>query len=81
MRIRNDNTLGQNIMIYRTSLRMTKTELGKRLGVTAETITRYERDITTPSHDKLITLAAIFGTSINMLVRGFYDVAKELPEE
>lgn len=77
MNIKNDNTLGENIMLYRTSRGMTKSELADKLNISVETLTRYENNTSIPSHETLALMAAEFNVSVNMLLRSFNDPIKE----
>ena len=46
----------------------TQAEMGKALGVNANTISSYERGITQPSMDKIIKIAEISGLSIGEIL-------------
>lgn len=60
-------TLGERILKYRKKARISQEELADRLNVTRQSISLWETDQTVPSLDSLITLAQIFGISLDEL--------------
>lgn len=74
-------TLGDKIRIHRKSLGMTQTELGQRLGVKVNAVSKWEcgrvEDIPT---SKIKALANIFNVPISYLIDDEADIhARELP--
>ena len=59
--------LGQNLKQFRKMHEMTQKELADKLGLTKETIYRYENNIQDPPLSNLIRMAKLFGTSLDSL--------------
>ena len=62
--------LGARIRALRRAAGMNQKELGEKLGVSASTIGMYEQGRREPSADRLISLAALLGTSPDGLLLG-----------
>lgn len=58
-------------------------ELGERLGVTRQTVSKWELGSTTPEMEKLAAMGELFGISLDELVRGgeSYTVTGDIPEQ
>jgi len=69
------NTIGKNIAERRRALGMTQETLAEKVGVSAQAVSKWENDLTEPDARMLLTLADLFGTSVDDLLRG-----TELPE-
>ena len=57
-------TLGQRIGQYRRKLSISQEELGGRLGVSRQAVSKWETDAATPDMENLLALARIFGVSV-----------------
>ena len=57
-------------MELRKSRGWSQEELGERLGVTRQTVSKWELGATTPELEKLVELSELFGLSIDELVKG-----------
>ena len=66
-------TLGQRISLYRKKLNISQEELGARLGVSRQAVSKWETDLSTPDLNNLIGLARELGVSVAELT--------EAPEE
>lgn len=66
-------TLGQRISLYRKKLNISQEELGARLGVSRQAVSKWETDLSTPDLNNLIGLARELGVSVAELT--------ETPEE
>ena len=66
-------TLGQRISLYRKKLNISQEELGARLGVSRQAVSKWETDLSTPDLNNLIRLARELGVSVAELT--------ETPEE
>lgn len=66
-------TLGQRISLYRKKLNISQEELGARLGVSRQAVSKWETDLSAPDLNNLIGLAREFGVSVAELT--------ETPEE
>lgn len=61
--------LSENIFRYRRSLGLSQEQLAERIGVSRQTVSKWEGGQSTPDVDKLIALADCFGISLDDLVR------------
>ncbi len=59
--------LGALIKKFRTEKKMTLKQLAARLGVTEAAVSRYENNLSTPSLEKMRSLASIFNVSMDTL--------------
>lgn len=66
-------TLGQRISRYRKELHISQEELGARLGVSRQAVSKWETDLSAPDMNNLLALAREFGVSLAELT--------ETPEE
>ena len=66
-------TLGQRISLYRKKLHISQEELGARLGVSRQAVSKWETDLSAPDLNNLIGLARELGVSLAELT--------ETPEE
>ena len=62
--------LSENIFRYRRSLGLTQEALAEKLGVTRQTVSKWEGGQSTPDVEKLIALADCFGITVDELIRG-----------
>lgn len=60
-------TLGETIKYYRTQLNLSQTELGDRIGVSRQAVTKWETDTGIPDINNIQTLAKVFHISIDTL--------------
>lgn len=61
-------TVGEKIQKYRKSLGLSQEELGRKLLVSRQTVSLWEKDQTVPTLDNLIRLKDIFGISVDEIV-------------
>lgn len=71
-------TLGEIIKHYRSQLNMSQTELGDKIGVSRQAVTKWETDTGIPDINNIQTLAKVFHISIDTLlshehVQSLYD--------
>lgn len=70
--------LGRNLKRFRQLYGISQSELGDKLGLTRETIYRYENDSQNPPLQTLIRISKLFGMSLDCLVgvddRDFIEV-------
>lgn len=63
-------SFGQNIQFLRKMHKgMTQEELAEKMGVSRQTVSKWELDSTYPEIDKVISLCNLFSCSIDKLVR------------
>ena len=71
-------TLREHLIVLRDRAGLSQMELAERLGVSRQAVSRWESGDTTPTMDKLKSLARIYGVSLDWLCS---DAAgRELPE-
>lgn len=63
-------TFCEKLMNLRKSRGWSQEELGERLGVTRQTVSKWELGETTPEMEKLARMSELFGVSIDELVKG-----------
>ena len=61
-------TLGQRIQELRKGLGLSQEELGERMGVSRQAISKWEGDQTIPELDNLIALSRLFGLTVGQLL-------------
>ena len=61
-------TLGQRIQELRKGLGLSQEELGERMGVSRQAISKWEGDQTIPELDNLIALSRLFGLTMGQLL-------------
>lgn len=66
-------TLGEIIKHYRTQLNLSQTELGDRMGVSRQAVTKWETDTGIPDINNIQTLAKVFHISIDTLLSHHID--------
>lgn len=71
-------TLREKLIVSRNKAGLSQMELANQLGVSRQAVSRWESGDTTPTMDKLKTLAKLYGVSLDWLCS---DAAgRELPE-
>ena len=72
-------TLGQKLTNLRKARGMTQEELSEAVGVTRQTISKWELDTSTPDLDYLCRLCDIFGVTADDLIRPEREAAEASP--
>lgn len=73
--------LAGNIYRLRTARGMSQEELAAALGVSRQSVSKWETGAATPELDKVAALAALFGVTMDELVLGEARPARETPAE
>lgn len=68
-------TLREKLIVSRDRAGLSQMELADRLGVSRQAVSRWESGDTTPTMDKLKTLAKIYGVSLDWLCSDTADRA------
>ena len=63
-------SIGQNIQKQRKRLGLSQEELGQRLFVSRQTVSLWEKDMTSPTPDNLLRLKEVFGISVDEILQG-----------
>lgn len=61
-------TMGEKLSLLRKKMKMTQDELAETLGVSRQSVSRWEVDVAFPETDKLIKLSKLFNCSIDFLL-------------
>jgi transcriptional regulator with XRE-family HTH domain len=61
-------TLHEKIQFYRKQARLSQEELAARVGVSRQAVSKWELGDATPEVDKLVTLAKVFGVTVDELL-------------
>ena len=70
-------TIGQRIAEKRREQGLSQEALGESLGVTRQSISKWEGDVTLPEIEKLIALSRLFGVSVGWLLGEEFPEAEE----
>ena len=60
-------TLGERLFQYRNSINMSQEKLAEKIGVTRQTVSKWETGITVPSVEKLILLSKLYNVPLTIL--------------
>ena len=63
-----DMTIGQRIAAKRRELGLSQIELGEHMGVSRQSVSKWEADAAIPEIDKLIALSKLYGVSVGWLL-------------
>lgn len=63
-------TMGQRIAALHTQHHLSQEELAERLGVSRQSVSKWETDASVPDLSKLLTLSEVFGVTLDELVKG-----------
>ena len=74
-------TLGERLLEYRTNLKMSQDVLAEKLGVTRQTVSKWETNQSTPEFNKIIPLCEVFGITTDELIKGEREEKDEKEEE
>ena len=61
-------TLGEQIQALRKAAGLSQEELGEKLGVARQSVSKWESGATVPELDKLIAMSKLFGVSVGSLL-------------
>ena len=63
-------TLGERLIQLRAKAGLSQDDLAERLGVSRQSVSKWENNVSVPDLDKLVKLGEVFGVSLDELVRG-----------
>ena len=70
-------TLGERLLAYRNRVGLSQEKLAEKIGVTRQTVSKWELGQTTPEMDKLLEMSKIFGINVDDLL----DETKEIKSQ
>lgn len=62
-------SLGANIQYLRKLNKLTQEQFAEKMGITRQTVSRWESDEVTPELDKLVEVCSLFSCKLDELVR------------
>lgn len=63
-------TLGERLLAYRKTVHLSQDVLAEKIGVTRQTISKWETDQSTPDFNKIQPLCEVFGITTDELIKG-----------
>ena len=63
-------TLGERLIQLRAKAGLSQDTLAEQLGVSRQSVSKWENDASVPDLEKLVKLSAVFGVSLDELVKG-----------
>ena len=72
-------SFGENLQFYRKRRSITQEQLAEQLGVSRQTVSKWEADSSYPEMEKILQLCDMFGCSMDTLLRG--EARDELMED
>lgn len=63
-------TLGERLLKYRTNAKLSQDALAEKIGVTRQTISKWETDQSTPEFNKILPLCELYGITTDELIKG-----------
>ena len=63
-------TLGERIQNMRKEMGLSQEELAERIGVSRQSVSKWENDAALPDTDKVLQLSRLFGVSADALLTG-----------
>jgi len=73
--------LGEKIYIYRSRKELSQGDLAELLGVSRQSVSKWETDVSVPELDKLVKLCEVFGITLDELVKGDPNESEEMTEQ
>ena len=74
-------TLGERLLGYRTNIGMSQEKLAEKIGVSRQTISKWETNQSTPDFDKILPLCEVLGITTEELIKGEKEVKNAELEE
>ncbi len=69
-----------NLLNYRKSAGLSQEELAEKIGVSRQAVSKWERAEASPDTDNLISLADVFGVTLDELIKGKTETETELKD-
>ena len=70
-------TLGTRLVELRKKYNFTQADIGEKLNVSVQAVSKWENDLSLPDYDYLIKLADLFNTSIDELLRRKKEIVRQ----
>lgn len=72
-------TLGERLVALRTQRGLSQESLAEQLGVTRQSVSKWETDASLPDLEKLVKLSEVFAVSLDQLVKGESAAQEQTP--
>jgi transcriptional regulator with XRE-family HTH domain/preprotein translocase subunit YajC len=72
-------TLGERLLAYRKNINLSQDALAEKIGVTRQTISKWETDQSMPDFNKIQPLCEVFNITTDELVKGEKEENKDTP--
>ena len=70
-------TLGTRLVELRKKYNFTQADIGEKLNVSVQAVSKWENDLSLPDYDYLIKLADLFNTSIDELLGRKKEIVRQ----
>ena len=74
-------TLGERLLAYRNRVGLSQEKLAEKIGVTRQTVSKWETNQSTPDFDKIVPLCEILGITTEELIKGEKEASNSELEE
>ena len=74
-------TLGERLLEYRTKIGISQEKLAEKIGVSRQTISKWETNQSTPDFDKILPLCETLGITTEELIKGEKEIENSEPKE
>ncbi|MBQ9181820.1 MAG: helix-turn-helix transcriptional regulator [Bacilli bacterium] len=71
-------SLGERLISFRKKLNLSQEEVAEKLGVTRQTVSKWETDQSTPDFDKIVPICELYSISTNELINGEAEEIKSV---
>ena len=63
-------TLGERLLSYRNAVNLSQEKLAEKIGVTRQTVSKWETNQSVPDFDKILPLCEVLGLTTEELITG-----------
>lgn len=74
-------TFGERLLAYRNAVNLSQEKLAEKVGVTRQTVSKWETNQSVPDFDKILPLCEVFGITTEELIKGKKENKNEKVEE
>lgn len=70
-------TFGERLLEYRNRVGLSQERLAEKIGVTRQTVSKWETNQSTPDFDKIVPLCEVLGITTEELIKGEKNETEE----
>ena len=74
-------TFGERLLAYRNAVNLSQEKLAEKVGVTRQTVSKWETNQSVPDFDKILPLCEVLGITTEELIKGEKENKNEQLEE